>query len=85
MIIHGQPLKGHQVKALSLKTKVDYTPEQIKLYEMYGGTPQYDNMYTIFGQVIEGLEVVDSIARTKTNDLNRPTSNVIIESVRLKN
>lgn len=66
MIIHGQPLKGYQVKELSLKTKVDYTPEQIKLYEMYGGTPQYDNMYTIFGQVIEGMPVLEKIVHAKT-------------------
>jgi len=67
MIIHGQPLKGYQVKELSLKTKVDYTPEQIKLYEMYGGTPQYDNMYTVFGQVIEGMPVLEKIVHAKTH------------------
>lgn len=66
MIIHGQPLKGYQVKELSLKTKVDYTPEQIKLYEMYGGTPQYDNRYTVFGQIVEGLPVLEKIAQAKT-------------------
>lgn len=67
MIIHGQPLKEYQVKELSLKTKVDYTPEQIKLYEMYGGTPQYDNMYTVFGQVIEGMPVLEKIVHAKTH------------------
>lgn len=66
MIIHGQPLKAYQVNQLSLKTKVDYTPEQIKLYEMYGGTPQYDNMYTVFGQILEGLPVLEKIVQAKT-------------------
>lgn len=66
MIIHGQPLKGYQVKELSLKTKVDYTTEQIKLYEMYGGTPQYDNMYTVFGQVIKGMPILEKIVHAKT-------------------
>ena len=73
MIIHGQPLKEHQVKDLSLKTKVDYTSEQIKLYEMYGGTPQYDNMYTVFGQLIEGLPVLEKIVQAKTYRSIEPT------------
>ena len=67
MIIHGQPLKGYQVKELSLKTKVDYTPQQIQLYETYGGTPQYDNMYTVFGQILEGLPVLEKIVQAKTH------------------
>jgi peptidyl-prolyl cis-trans isomerase B (cyclophilin B) len=73
MIIHGQPLKGYQVKELSLKTRVDYTPEQIKLYEMYGGTPQYDNMYTVFGQVLEGMPVLEKIVQAKTHRSVEPT------------
>lgn len=67
MIIHGQALKSYQIKEFSLKNKIDYSPEQIQLYEMYGGTPQYDNMYTVFGQIVEGMHVLDKIVQAPTH------------------
>ncbi|BDS14078.1 peptidylprolyl isomerase [Aureispira anguillae] len=73
MIIHGQALKAYQVKEISLKNKVNYTPEQIHLYEMYGGTPQYDNTYTVFGQIIKGMNVLDKIVQAKTHRSVDPT------------
>ena len=54
-------------KTLSLKLTKDYSPEQIKAYAEVGGTPHLDFEYTVFGQVIQGLEVVDKIAAEKTN------------------
>ena len=54
-------------------------------YKTIGGTPHLDQSYTVFGQVIDGLEIVDSIAKSETNEMNRPMSNVVIESVRIKN
>lgn len=53
-------------KTLSLKLTKDYSPEQIKAYAELGGTPHLDFEYTVFGQVIQGLEVVDKIAAEKT-------------------
>lgn len=54
-------------------------------YRTIGGTPHLDQSYTVFGQVIDGLEVIDAIGKTKTNDLSRPLSDVKILSVRLRN
>ncbi|MCM0060004.1 MAG: peptidylprolyl isomerase [Algoriphagus sp.] len=54
-------------KTLSLKLTKDYSPEQIKAYAELGGTPHLDFEYTVFGQVIQGLEVVDKIAAEKTS------------------
>jgi peptidyl-prolyl cis-trans isomerase B (cyclophilin B) len=53
-------------KTLSLKLTKDYTPAQVKAYAELGGTPHLDFEYTVFGQVIQGLEVVDKIAAEKT-------------------
>ena len=41
-------------------------PEQIAEYEANGGTPQLDGAYTVFGKIVEGLEVVEKIATTQT-------------------
>ena len=44
-----------------------YTEEQIEIYNTLGGTPFLDLQYTVFGQVIEGLDVIDKLAAIKTN------------------
>ncbi|TDQ14979.1 peptidyl-prolyl cis-trans isomerase B (cyclophilin B) [Algoriphagus boseongensis] len=49
-------------KTLNIKLTKDYTPEQIKAYAEIGGTPHLDFEYTVFGQVLSGLDVVDKIA-----------------------
>lgn len=53
-------------KTLNVKLTKDYTPEQIKMYSEIGGAPHLDFEYTIFGQVLSGLEVVDKIAAEPT-------------------
>jgi cyclophilin family peptidyl-prolyl cis-trans isomerase len=51
---------------------------QREVYTTLGGTPHLDQSYTVFGEVIEGLEVIDSIAKTPTNSLNRPLKDIHI-------
>ncbi len=53
-----------------------FTPEQIKAYKTIGGTPHLDGSYTVFGEVYEGLEVVDKIAAQKTNTQDRPLKEI---------
>lgn len=49
-----------------------YTDEQRTIYKTIGGTPHLDQGYTVFGEVIEGLEVIDKIAAVKTGGGDRP-------------
>ena len=56
-----------------------YTPEQVKLYTTIGGAPHLDQNYTVFGEVIEGLQVIDSIASVQTDSNNRPLNDVIMK------
>jgi peptidylprolyl isomerase len=59
------------------KTKhYSWTKAQRKIYETVGGTPHLDNNYTAFGEVIEGLEVIDKIAGAKTDKNDRPKDNI---------
>ena len=66
----------------------DFQPYKIpeahrEVYKTIGGTPHLDQNYTVFGEVISGLEVVDSIAAVKTNDMDRPIKDVRILSAKV--
>lgn len=58
--------------------KFRFTPEQIKAYSTIGGAPHLDGSYTVFGEVTEGIEVVNNIEIAKTNRADRPVENIRI-------
>lgn len=58
--------------------KFRFTPEQIKAYSTVGGAPHLDGSYTVFGEVTEGMEVVENIEIAKTNRADRPVENIWI-------
>ena len=58
--------------ALNSQPKFKYTEKQRKIYTTIGGTPHLDGKYTVFGEVIEGMDVVEKISVVKTNENDRP-------------
>ncbi|GAB3986803.1 peptidylprolyl isomerase [Spirosoma daeguense] len=53
-----------------------FTEEQKQTYKTLGGAPHLDGSYTVFGEVIDGLAIVDSIAKQPRNEMDRPLKNV---------
>ncbi len=60
------------------RDKLDLNNRQLELYTTVGGIPDLDGDYTVFGEVIEGLEVIDKIANIPTDASDRPVSDVKI-------
>ncbi len=67
-----------------LDTVFNFTPAQVEAYTTVGGTPHLDGGYTVFGEVVEGISVVDSISCTPTDRNDRPLTDVRIEKITLK-
>jgi cyclophilin family peptidyl-prolyl cis-trans isomerase len=65
------------VRAGMEKTKsYKLTPQQRADYKTLGGTPHLDGEYTVFGEVTEGLEIVERISKAKTGNNNRPVEDI---------
>jgi len=75
-IVQGRKIGERQLDMMEAQKDIRYTPEQRKIYSTQGGTPQLDQEYTVFGQVIEGLDVLDKIAATATAPGDRPKMDI---------
>ena len=76
-IVQKGPLSSSEASSL----KSDGVSEDvISVYQEKGGTPWLDGKHTVFGQVFEGLDVVDEIAAVATGTNNKPLKDVVIES-----
>lgn len=76
-------IKQTQEQAANLPSK--FTPEMAQAYTELGGSPHLDGQYTVFGEVIEGLDVIDKIEKVATDAADRPTDDVRIISMTVLN
>ncbi len=80
-IVHGSPVQDATLNSIEKRQGFTYNEAQRKKYAEVGGTPQLDMDYTVFGEVVEGLDVVDKICSVPKNPSlgDRP-----IEDVKMK-
>ena len=74
-----------EIKNMVLKDvdKFTFSEEQLKAYETVGGTPFLDNGYTVFGEVVSGIDIIDSICTSPTLPGDKPQEPIIILSVKI--
>ena len=75
-IVQGQVLTEAHIEMYKQRYGLNFTQEQIEAYTTVGGTPHLDGQYTVFGEVVEGLEIIDAIAKVKTGYMDVPVEPV---------
>ncbi|MBR3412244.1 MAG: peptidylprolyl isomerase [Bacteroidales bacterium] len=75
-IVQGTTWDANKLKMLEQRMGKTFTPEQAQVYATLGGTPFLDGDYTVFGEVVEGIDVVDKIAAVTCGPNDRPVEDV---------
>lgn len=81
-IVVGKKFTDEQLDDLSKRTGRTYSPAQREIYKTKGGTPHLDGNYTVFGQVTEGMEIVEKIVMEPRNNMDRPDKDIRMLEVR---
>lgn len=75
-IVQGNLWESSRLAMVERSMDKHFTPEQREAYATVGGTPFLDGDYTVFGEVVEGLEVIDKIAAVPCGPMDRPVEDV---------
>ncbi len=75
-IVQGSTFNDYDLNEIEEVNQIKYTPEQRKIYKTIGGAAHLDGQHTVFGQVIDGMEVVDSIAAVEVDGKAWPKKDI---------
>ena len=79
-IVDGKTFTEDELKQITAYYGTTFTQEQTEIYTTVGGAPFLDMQYTVFGEVVEGMDVVDKIAAQKKDRFDRPFNDIKIIS-----
>ncbi|MCB0663274.1 MAG: peptidylprolyl isomerase [Saprospiraceae bacterium] len=80
-IVQGKPVPTVQLDAIANQMGITYTDKQKEIYSTMGGAPFLDRQYTVFGEVVEGLDIIDKIASQPTSAYSKDRPN---KDIRMK-
>lgn len=83
-IVQGQVFDDKKLEMYEERLGKIFSAKQRQAYKTVGGTPHLDGDYTVFGEVIEGLDVVDKIARVKTGYMDVPVEPATINKITIE-
>jgi peptidyl-prolyl cis-trans isomerase B (cyclophilin B) len=75
-IVQGNIISDPELDAMEQQKGIKYSSDQRNAYKKFGGTPFLDMEYTVFGEVVSGLEVIDKIASLPVNNYSRPNQDI---------
>lgn len=75
-IVQGKTWTAQELQMISARYGIQFSPGQIETYTSLGGTPFLDTQYTVFGEVVDGLDVIDKIASQPTLPGDRPVEDI---------
>ncbi len=77
-LVSGKTYTADELAGIGMTKGITFTEHQKEIYTTIGGTPFLDHNYTVFGQAISGLDVIDKIANLPRDANNRPLSNIVM-------
>ncbi|MBT28223.1 MAG: peptidylprolyl isomerase [Thalassobius sp.] len=83
--VHGQKYDKLTLDAMADEKGITFSEKQRNAYLNIGGAPHLDGEHTVFGEVVEGLDVIDEIASKEVGEGDWPVENVYIESIEIVN
>jgi cyclophilin family peptidyl-prolyl cis-trans isomerase len=82
-IVTGRKFSEQELNNISKKNNRKFTERQKQVYMTEGGTASLDGLYTVWGQVLEGMDVVDKIVNMPRNNMDRPDTDIKMRKVYL--
>lgn len=83
-IVQGKIPGDRMLRGVEKSYNFKYTQEQLETYKKVGGTPHLDRNYTVFGELIDGFDVLEKIAQEEGDRMNRPKKDIWMKIEKVK-